>query len=131
MMNFLKSAAAYILGNAVGLLLAMLLLTGFSITFVAFVIVTLVFSILCAVLDPLVTRIAKNNLPSLMGGVALIVTFLGLIITEVLVSGFTIGGVSNLLAATLLVWLGAIIAGVVLPRYVITSLQPSPKTPKH
>ena len=126
-MNFLKSSALYILGNAAGLFVAMLLLDGFSITLVGFVVVALIFSVICAVLDPLVTRLAKNNLPSLMGGVALVVTFAGLLVTEILVSGFQIGGIANLLAATLLVWLGAVIAGVVIPRYILKSLQPTAK----
>lgn len=127
MLNFLRTAAAYVLGNAVGLFITMLLLPGFSITLVAFVIVTAVFSLICAVLDPLVKRLAESNLPSLMGGVALVVTFLGLLITEILITGFTIGGIANLLAATLLVWLSAVIAGVVIPRYVLTGLQPKTK----
>ena len=46
----------------------------------------------------------------------------GLLITELLVSDFTIGGVANLLAATLIVWLGALISGVLLPKYVFPSL---------
>lgn len=65
--------------------------------------------------------------PALKGGIALVVTFVGLLITDMVTAGLTIGGISNLLAATLLVWLGALIASVVLPIYVFKDLrQPKP-----
>ena len=39
---------------------------------------------------------------------SLIVTFVGLLLTDLITNGLTVGGISNLLAATLLVWLGAV-----------------------
>lgn len=122
MKKYALSALAHLIGNAVGLLLASLLLDGFTIDFTAFVIVVLIFTVVEVIALPLLRRISEKNMPQLMGGIALVTTFLGLLVTELLVSGFSIGGISNLLAATLLVWLGALIAGILLPIYVFKSL---------
>jgi len=117
------STIAHLIGNAVGLLLASILLTGFSIKPLAFVIVVLVFTAAAVVALPLLTRISEKNMPSLMGGIALITTFVGLFVTDILVPGFEIGGLANWLAATLLVWLGAVIAGVLIPIYLFKELR--------
>ena len=122
-MRFLISTAAHLAGNAVGLLLATLLLDGFNIAPQAFVIVTVIFTAIEVVALPLITRLSMKNMPSLMGGVALVTTFVGLWITSLFVQGMTLGGLANWLAATLLVWIGALIAGIVLPIFVFKSLR--------
>ena len=117
------SVAALLIGNAVGLLLATLLLQGFSIAPLSLIIVVVVFTLVQVIADPLITRISEKNLPALKGGVALAVTFVGLLITDLIASGLTIGGVANLLAATLLVWLGAVVAGILIPMFLFKELQ--------
>lgn len=119
----LLSALALLIGNAVGLLLAVFLLDGFSIAPLSLIIVVVIFTLVAVVAEPLISKVSEKNMPALKGGISLVVTFVGLIVTELLVSGFTIGGVANLLAATLLVWLGALIAGVLLPIYVFKDLR--------
>lgn len=119
----LMSVAALLAGNAIGLLFAMLLVEGFSIAPLSFIIVVIVFTLVQVIAEPLISRISEKNLPALKGGIALVVTLVGLLITDVLTDGLTIGGVGNLLMSTLLVWLGALIAGIVLPVYVFKSLR--------
>ncbi len=119
----IKSALALLAGNAIGLLLASLLLSGFSIKPVSFIVVVIVFTLVQVVAEPLILKIGEKNVPALKGGIALVVTFVGLLITDLVAAGLTVGGISNLLAATLLVWLGALIAGVLLPIYVFTELR--------
>ncbi len=122
MPRFVLSAAAHLIANAIGLTLANLLLPGFTISLLGIVIVTLVFTGVSVVLLPVIRKVSEKKLPELLGGLSLIVTFAGLLITEMLVSGFTIGGIANLLAATLIVWLGALIVGVLVPKYLLPSL---------
>ena len=43
-----------------------------------------------------------------MGGIALVTIFVGLLVTDMIMSSMEIGGISNWLAATLLVWLGSL-----------------------
>ncbi|WP_424831712.1 hypothetical protein [Ruegeria sp.] len=119
----IKSALALLAGNAIGLLLAMLLLSGFAIRPLSFIVVVIVFTVVQVVAEPLILKLGEKKAPALKGGIALIVTFVGLLVTDLITAGLTIGGISNLLAATLLVWLGALIGSIVLPIYVFTELR--------
>jgi hypothetical protein len=123
----IKSALALLAGNAIGLLLASLILTGFAIKPISFIVVVLVFTVVQVIAEPLILKLGEKKAPALKGGIALIVTFVGLLVTDLIASGLTVGGVSNLLAATLLVWLGALIASVVLPIYVFKELREAKK----
>lgn len=126
MPKFILSAAAHLIANAVGLMLANILIPGFSIGILGIIIVTIVFTVVSMVLLPIIRKISEKKAPQLLGGLSLIVIFVGLWITEILVSDFTIGGLSNLVMATLIVWVGALIAGILVPKYLITGLS----TPK-
>nr|WP_252733066.1 phage holin family protein [Shimia thalassica] len=117
------SIAAHLLGNAVGLLLAALLLDGFSIDALSFVIVVVIFTVIEVIASPLINKLSEKKVPALKGGIALVTTFVGLIVTEILISGFTIGGIANLLASTLLVWLGALAAGILIPMFLFKELR--------
>ena len=119
MKRSLISALVYLLGNAAGLLVAMLLLPGFRIDLAAFLVAVVIFSVLLLLLKPLILKLAKKRLPALEGGIALVTTFVGLLATRTLVSGMQIGGLSNWLLATLLVWAGALLAGAILNRYLL------------
>jgi hypothetical protein len=123
----IKSALALLAGNAIGLLLATLLLAGFAIRPLSFIVVVIVFTLVQLVAEPLILKLGEKKAPALKGGIALIVTFVGLLVTDLITAGLTVGGISNLLAATLLVWLGALLASVVLPIYVFKELR----DPKH
>ncbi|WP_304618281.1 phage holin family protein [Paracoccus sp. (in: a-proteobacteria)] len=125
MKRLATSALAYLIANAVGLLLASLLLPGFSIGVLPFVLVVIVFSVLQAVIGPLMAKVASRHVPQMMGGIALVTIFVGLWITDMLLPGMQIGGISNWLAATLLVWLGSLVATILLPIYVLKSLGPT------
>ncbi len=130
MRRSLLSAAAYLVGNGIGLLAAIVLLPGFSTGIVSFVVAVLIFSVVQALVGPLVRGASRKWAPQLMGGIALVVIFLGLGITGVLVSGMTIGGISNWLAATLLVWLGSLAADILLPHYVFKELKAPADRPR-
>ena len=120
MRNSLVSALIHTLGNAIGLALAMLLLPGFRIGLTAFIVAVLLFTVLQLLLRPLILKFTRKKLPALEGGIALVTTFCGLLLTSLLISDMQIGGLSNWLLATLLVWLGALVSGALLPRYINT-----------
>jgi hypothetical protein len=123
MIRLLLQTAAMIIANAVGLLLATMLLAGFTIDTLAFVVVLLVFSGVLILTGPLMTKIAITSVPQIRGSVALVTVFVGLKVTEWLMGGFDMGGLSNWLAATLLVWLGSLIAQILIPIYVFKQLR--------
>ena len=126
-MRFLISIVAYLAANAVGLLIAAALLPGFTIDPLAFVVAVAIFSLVQTILGPLVTKISLKSVPQLMGGIALVTIFLGLFITDLIMSGMEIGGIANWLAATLLVWIGSLVAEILLPIYVFKQLAEDAK----
>jgi hypothetical protein len=122
LIRFLISTVAYLAANAIGLLIAVVLLPGFAIDPLAFVIAVGIFSLVQTVLGPLITKLSLRNFPQLMGGIALVTIFIGLFVTDMIMPGMEIGGISNWLAATLLIWLGSLIASILLPIYVFKQL---------
>lgn len=122
MIRFLISTAAYLIANGVGLLVAVFLLPGFSIDVLAFIVAVLIFSAVQTVLGPLITKVSFKSFPQLMGGIALVTIFIGLGITAAIMPGMAIGGIANWLAATLLVWIGSLLASILLPLYVFKQL---------
>lgn len=115
MIRLLARLTLNILANAVGLLAAAIFVDGFSIDDVSFVIAVLIFSLATTVLGPLITKIALTSAPYLMGGIALVTTFIGLVITNLVSSGISIKGASAWLFATLIVWVFSLIGSVLLP----------------
>ncbi|HSM27858.1 MAG TPA: hypothetical protein VK855_07130, partial [Thioalkalivibrio sp.] len=63
MIRLLLQTAATIIANAVGLLVAAMLLTGFTIDPLAFVVVLLVFTGVLILTGPLMTKIAITSVP--------------------------------------------------------------------
>jgi len=127
MTRMLATAALALLANAVGLLLAIMLIDGFSIDLTAFLLAVVLFTLAAVIADPLLTRISQKNLPALAGGVALVTTFVGLFLTNILLDGMQTGGMVNLLLATLVVWLGALIATIVLAKFVLAKYLTRPR----
>lgn len=123
MIRFLWSTLAYLVANAIGLLIAVVLLPGFTIDALAFVIAVAVFSLVQSVLGPLITKISFKSFPQLMGGIALVTIFVGLFVTDIIMDGMAIGGIANWLAAALLVWIGSLLASILLPIYVFKQLS--------
>jgi putative membrane protein len=111
----LISAAIRLLANAIGLLVAAAVLPDMTIDGVSFVIAVVIFTVIEVILDPLVTKMAVEKAPALRGGVALITTLIGLILTTLISSGLQINGFSTWLAATVIVWIAAVLAGLILP----------------
>ena len=117
MVRFLASVTLHLLANTVGLLVATLVLDGFSIDTLSFVVVVLVFTAVEVILEPLMLKISLQYAPALRGGVALVVTFVGLVVAAWISDGFTISGFTTWVAGALIVWLVAMLAAVILPLF--------------
>ena len=128
MVRLLASAVLHLIGNAIGLVVASLILSGFSINGAAFVIALLIFTVVEVVMGPLITKIALKNAPSLLGGIALVTTFVGLLVTDIVSSGLSISGATTWILATLIVWLGALIAGILLPLVLFRKVMQNAKS---
>lgn len=115
MLRLFAQLVLNVLSSAVGLFVASLLLSGFSINGIGFVIAVLIFSGIEFVIDPLITKLALTSVPALRGGVALITTFVSLLLTVLISNGISISGISTWVLATLIVWLFSLIATLLLP----------------
>jgi putative membrane protein len=123
MLRFLASVVLHLLANAVGVALAAWLLDGFSVTAAAFIGVVILFTLIEVVLDPLVLKMSLQYVPALRGGVALVSTLAGLIITTLISDGLTINGATAWVVGTLIVWLGGVLAALLLPLFIFKSVR--------
>lgn len=111
----LISVGLQLLANAVGLVVASIVLDDMRLSGAALVIAVALFTIVVAVVQPLFTKMAIQNVPALQGGTALVATLVGLVVTSVVSDGLRITGVTTWILATLIVWLASLVAAIVLP----------------
>ena len=115
MIRLLIRMVIAVVANAVGLLVAAALLDGMHVNVGSFFVAVLIFTVVFALMQPfLISQFRRGNSAAL-GGVALIATLVALIVTDLLSDGFTIDGVGTWVAATVIVWLGALLAAFILP----------------
>jgi hypothetical protein len=107
-----------LLANSIGLIIAWIVLPRFSINADSFIVAVLIFTVVEVLAEPLLRQMAVKNVPALMGSVSLITTFIGLLLTNAFTSGLYIKGASTWVLATLIVWLAALIAGLILPLFI-------------
>lgn len=115
MLRLIVSFGIHLAANAVGLLIANLVLDDLTIEAGPFLWAVLIFTVVETFAGPLIMKIALQNAKGLMGGIALVTTFVGLLVTEIIADGFDIDGVSTWIAATVIVWLAAMLAGLLIP----------------
>ena len=116
MIRLLVRMAIAVVANAVGLLVAAAVLDDVHVNAGSFVVAVLIFTIVFALMQPfLVSQFRRGNNAAALGGVALIATLAALIVTDLLSDGFSIDGVFAWIAATVIVWLGALLAAFILP----------------
>jgi putative membrane protein len=115
MIRLLVSALLHLAANAVGLLVAAAVLEGMSLSGPAFVIAIAIFTVVQVVAGPMIRQTAVRHVQALLGGTALVVTFVGLLVTSLVSDGLRIEGVSTWVLATVIVWVAALLASVVLP----------------
>ncbi len=104
-----------LVASAVGLIVAAWMLPGVGLNLSGFLVAVAVFTAAKVILGPLIFKVSFRHARALTGGIALVTTFVGLLVTTWLTNGLTIAGVSNWLFATLVVWLFSVIATLVLP----------------
>ena len=130
MIVLLAKLTLNVLSNALGLFAASLLLDGFSIDGVSFVIAVAIFSLSVTILGPLILKIALSNANYLVGGIALVTTFVSLLITTLISDGISITGTSTWFLATLIIWVFSIIGNLVLPLLIFKKTLENSKTEK-
>lgn len=115
MIRLLVSGLVHLAANAVGLLVASAVLEDMEVSGTAFVIAVAIFTVVEMVAQPLLTQMAIKNVAALRGGTALVATLIGLVVTSLFSDGLEIRGAVTWAMATVIVWLAALLAGLILP----------------
>ena len=104
-----------LLANAVGLIVASLVLSGMDIDVTSFIFAVIIFTVVFALMLPFFASQLRRRGSSALGGVALIATLVSLIITDLISDGFSISGIGTWLAAAVIVWAASLLAAFILP----------------
>ena len=115
MIRLLVRTLVAVAANAVGLIVASVVLDGFSINVASFIVAVVIFTIVFAVLTPFLAVQLRRLGNGAIGATALIATLVSLVLTDLLSDGFSISGVGTWIAAAVIVWLAALVAAFVLP----------------
>lgn len=115
MIRLLAQSVLTVLGNATGLLVAAVLVPGFHISSLGFIISVVFFTIAQIILAPFVLKLAIKHAPAFRGGIALVTTFIVLILTVWLTDGLRISSLVGWVVAPMVIWLASVLAGIVLP----------------
>ena len=115
MIRFLVRTLVLLLANAVGLLVASLVLDGMDVDASAFIIDVIIFTVVVGLMTPFMANQFRRRQSAALGGVALIATLIALIVTDLISDGFTIDGIGTWIAATVIVWAASLIAAWILP----------------
>ncbi|NMM83486.1 hypothetical protein B2J88_03765 [Rhodococcus sp. SRB_17] len=114
MISFLIRAAIFLGSSAVGILVASLILSGFSAPASGFITAVVIFAIAQSVLQPFIAKMAKRHAPAFLGGIGLVSTFVALLLAQIF-SDLQITGTTTWISATVIVWLVTALATLVLP----------------
>jgi putative membrane protein len=103
--------------NAVGLIVATLVIDDFDLSVTGFVVAVVVYTITFALMQPFLIAQLRRAPAAVLGGVSLIATLVSLVVTVLVTDGLSIGSASAWILGTLVVWLGALLAGIVIPLF--------------
>lgn len=116
MIRTLIKVGLTIAGNAIGLLVAAALLDDVKLSGAAFILAVIIFTVAELILEPFIEKMVTEHAERLRIFTSLVTTFLALVVTDLLSDGLSIEGASTWLLATVIVWLGTLLAGVILLR---------------
>ena len=115
MIRFIVRTAIVLVANAVGLLVAAAILEGVRLDVAGFVVAVVVFTVAYALMQPFLASQLRRRGSSALGGVSLIASLVGLIVTDLVSDGLSIDGIGAWLGAAVIVWAGALLAAFILP----------------
>jgi putative membrane protein len=113
--RLLVRMAVAVAANAVGLIVAAALLDGVHLNGAAFFVAVVIFTVVFALLHPFLLVQLRRGRGLAFLGAALLATLVALIVTDLVSDGLTINGAGTWIAATVIVWLAALLAAFILP----------------
>jgi len=118
MIRITVTVVVQVLANAIGLIVATLILDDMSLTAAAFLLDVLIFTGINVLAQPLIIKTSMQNASSLTGSSALISSFVALVVTAWLSDGLQISGTITWLLAAVIIWGASLMAAFLLPAFV-------------
>jgi uncharacterized membrane protein YvlD (DUF360 family) len=115
MIRLIVRTLVAVAANAIGLIVAAIVLDGVHLNFASFVVAVVIFTVVFAILQPFLAVQLRRLGNGAIGATALIATLVSLLLTDLLSDGLEIDGVGTWIAAAVIVWLAALVAAFVLP----------------
>lgn len=115
MIRFLVRTLIALVANAVGLIVAAIVLDDVELDATSFVVAVVIFTAVFVLLQPFLAVNLRRMGPGMLGVVSLLATLVSLIVTDLLTDGLSISGVLTWILAALIVWLVALVATLLLP----------------
>ena len=115
MIRLIVRTGIMLLANAIGLIVASLVLDGVDLNATGFLVAVVIFTVVLALMQPFLASQLRRRGSSALGGVALLATLAALIITDLISDGLSISGIGAWLAATVIVWAASLLAVFILP----------------
>jgi uncharacterized membrane protein YvlD (DUF360 family) len=113
--RFLVRTLIALVANAVGLIVAAIVLDDVELDATSFVVAVVIFTAVFVLLQPFLAVNLRRMGPGMLGAVSLIATLVSLIVTDLLTDGLSISGALTWILAALIVWLVALVATLLLP----------------
>ena len=110
-MRLIAKIVVSLVVNAATLLIAAVVLDDFTIDELTFPIVVVIFTIIELIARPALETVIDENVQWAASFVGLVAAFVTLLVTDLVSDGLNIEGLSTWLIATLVVWAGAWIVG--------------------
>jgi len=104
-----------VIASAIALVVGALVLDDMALDVDGFVIALLVFTAVGVLAEPLLRQTAFRSSPALLGSSALVATLVSLVVTVIVTDGLRISGATTWVLATVLVWIVALVARLLLP----------------
>jgi len=113
--RFLVRTLIALVANAVGLIVAAIVLDDVELDATSFVVAVVIFTAVFVLLQPFLAVNLRRMGPGMLGAVSPIATLVSLIVTDLLTDGLSISGALTWILAALIVWLVALVATLLLP----------------
>ena len=131
MIRLLINLGLSILANAVGLIVAAVVLDDMALGASGFIIAVLIFTGVLVLVRPMITKLALKHANTLGGSSALLATVVGLIVTTIVSDSLSIRGALTWVLATVIVWAASLLGGLLLPWLILrkTKYANNPRQP--
>jgi uncharacterized membrane protein YvlD (DUF360 family) len=116
MIRFLIRTAIFFAAAFIAIIVADIVLSGFSVAGVwSYVVVALIYGVIQGLMEPFFHQVTRASAPMFTGGVGIITAFVALGITNLISGALTIDGLTTWIAAAVIVWLAGALAAFLLP----------------